>query len=43
MIGLDEENYVHILSYVEEDITRDLLLDALDILNEKGEGVANLH
>lgn len=43
IIGLDEEDYVHILSYVKEEITRDILLDALDILNEQDPDVAKIH
>lgn len=43
VIGLDGEDYVHLLSYVESSITRDLLLDALDILDNTDNALENLH
>lgn len=43
MIGLDAEDYVHVMSYANEETTRELLLEALEILDNKEEGLANLH
>lgn len=42
-IGLDSEDYVHILSYAEAEMTRELLLEALEILDQRDETVAKIH
>lgn len=43
IIGIDNEDYVHILSYAHEETTRELLLEALEILDQSDTEVEKLH